>query len=191
MPADCFIHPDAVLETTDIGRGTRIWGWTHVQGRVSIGRDCNVGEHCFIENGVRIGDRVVVKNGISLWTGTVVEDDAFLGPHVVIANERFPRSGYRKEWQGVRIRRGASVGAGAVILPGVSVGEFAVVGAGAVVTRDVANHTLVFGNPARERGWMCRCGLKLTFSDGRAACSCGRGYRLGLDRRVLLDAGLR
>ena len=175
-----FIHPKAIVDTQKIGRETRIWGWTHVQEDVVIGDCCNVGEHCFIENGVRIGHRVVIKNGISIWNGTVVEDDAFLGPSVIFTNERFPRAGFRKEWEGVRVCRGATIGAGVVLLPGVIIGRYSTVGAGSVVTRDVEPHALVFGNPAQDMGWMCGCGLKLKTPEAGdvAMCGCGRKYRV-------------
>ena len=175
---DFFVHRAALVETKRIGKGTRIWGWSHIQKDVVIGEDCNIGEHCFIENGVRIGNRVIVKNGISLWSGTILEDEVFLGPNSVLTNERFPRSGFRKEWEGIRICQGASIGAGAVILPGVVVGRYATVGAGALVTREVPNHAMAYGSPAKVKGWMCICGLKLVFKNKRAQCSCGRKFLL-------------
>jgi len=183
-----FIHENAKAETDQIGEKTLIWSWTHVQRNVVIGKNCKIGEHCFIENGVKVGNNVVIKNGISLWTGTVVEDDVFLGPHAVFTNERFPRSGFRKDWESIRILQGATIGAGAVILPGVTVGQFATVGAGAVVTRDVPEHALFFGNPARIQGWMCICGLKLNIDESgdMAACTCGERYKVIRDtcRRI-------
>jgi UDP-2-acetamido-3-amino-2,3-dideoxy-glucuronate N-acetyltransferase len=94
---------------------------------VAIGEGCNIGEHCFIENGVRIGNHVIVKNGVSLWTGTILEDGVFIGPCAVFTNERFPRSGYRKDWEGIRVSEGASIGAGAVVLQGVTIGRYATV----------------------------------------------------------------
>jgi acetyltransferase-like isoleucine patch superfamily enzyme len=191
MDSSVFIHRLAVVETKEIGKETRVWGWTHIQQEVAIGEFCNIGEHCFLENGVRIGSRVVVKNGISLWEGTTVEDGVFLGPHAVFTNERFPRSGFRKEWEAIRICRGATVGAGAVILPGVVVGSFATVGAGAVVTRDVPGHALVYGNPAEIRGWVCVCGLKLGLAEGEFNCTCGRTYRFEEGSLVRIEAGLR
>ncbi len=185
--ASLFIHPLAVVETLSIGVGTRIWGWTHVQDNVSIGASCNIGEHCFIENGVTIGDRVVVKNGISLWTGSIIEDGVFLGPHAVFTNERFPRTGFRKDWEGIRICEGASIGAGAVILPGVTVGRFATVGAGAVVTRDIPDQALAYGNPAEVKGWVCICGIRLTVDKSKnlAECECGRKYCVSEGRRLV------
>ena len=186
-----FIHPLAVVESDKIGQGTRVWGWTHVQEDVVIGECCNIGEHCFLENGVLIGNRVVIKNGISLWTGIVIENDVFLGPHAVFTNERFPRAGFRKEWEIIRICKGATIGAGAVILPGITVGRFATVGAGAVVTKDVPEQVLAYGNPAEVKGWMCFCGLKLCLNTvkNRAVCVCGREYEVE-DERIKMK-GIR
>lgn len=144
-----FSHKTALVESKSIGKGTRIWAWSHIQKDVVIGKDCNIGEHCFIENGVRIGNKVIVKNGISLWSGTILEDGVFLGPNAVLTNEEFPRSGFRKEWEGIRICQGASIGAGAVILPGVVVGQYATVGAGAVVTKIFQIMLLYMATPPR------------------------------------------
>jgi acetyltransferase-like isoleucine patch superfamily enzyme len=181
-----FCHKTAFVESARIGKGTRIWGWSHVQPDVVIGEGCNIGEHCFIENGVRIGSRVIVKNGVSLWTGMILEDNVFVGPSAVFANERFPRSGFRKEWEDIRICEGASIGAGAVVLQGVMVGRFATVGAGALVTKSVADQVLVYGNPARVKGWMCICGLRLKFSRGKSKCKCGRAFALDAGRIILV-----
>jgi acetyltransferase-like isoleucine patch superfamily enzyme len=173
-----YIHPLAIVETNRVGAGTRIWGWSHIQEDVVVGEGCNIGEHCFIENGVEIGSRVVVKNGISLWNGIKIADDAFLGPHAVFTNERFPRSGFPKQYEPIIIEHGASIGAGAVIVPGVKIGTYATVGAGAVVTKNVLGHTLVIGNPARWQAWMCICGLRLhpgAIKD-YTECKCGRRY---------------
>ncbi|MEW5803139.1 MAG: acyltransferase [bacterium] len=173
-----FIHHLAIVESKKIGCGTRIWAWTHVQEDVAVGDYCNIAEHCFLENGVRIGNRVVIKNGISLWEGITVADQAFLGPHVVFTNERFPRSGFPKPYEAIRIEQGASIGAGAVIVPGMRIGSFATVGAGSVVTRHVPDHALVFGNPARVQGWMCICGLRLKAGSPMdpTVCECGKKY---------------
>jgi UDP-2-acetamido-3-amino-2,3-dideoxy-glucuronate N-acetyltransferase len=190
-PSPFFIHPLAIVETRCIGAGTRIWGWSHVQEAVSIGASCNVGEHCFIENGVKIGDRVVVKNGISLWEGTLVGNDVFLGPHAVFSNERYPRSGFPKTYDPIIIEDGASIGAGAILAPGVKIGRYATVGAGAVVSRSVTAHALVHGNPARFQGWMCVCGLKLPGCEGmdRVSCTCRRKYFISRTACKLIQEG--
>lgn len=146
---DPFVHPNALVESDDIGPRTRIWAFAHVMPGASIGADCNICDHTYIDNGVVVGDRVTIKSGVYLWEGMVVEDDVFLGPQATFTNDRFPRS--RQPWtcEGITIRRGASVGAGAVVLPGVTIGEGVMVGAGTVVVGDVEANTVVVGNPAR------------------------------------------
>ena len=143
-----YVHPQAIVETNDIGPDTRIWAFAHVMPEARLGAECNVCYHTYIDNGVVVGDRVTIKSGVYLWEGTVVEDGAFLGPQATFTNDRFPRS--REPWtcEGIVIRRGATVGAGAVVLPGTTIGERSMVGAGAVVTKDVEPDTVVAGNPA-------------------------------------------
>lgn len=145
-----FIHPLADVQSPHIGAGTRIWQFVVVLAGARIGRDGNLCSHCFIENDVRLGDRVTVKSGVQLWDGLTVEDDVFIGPNATFSNDRHPRSGHRDfVREDTIIERGASIGAGAVILPGVRIGAGAMVGAGAVVTRDVPAGVTVVGNPAR------------------------------------------
>lgn len=149
MPEPPFIHDLALVETDSIGPGTRIWAFAHVMPGATIGADCNVGDHTYIEGNVTIGDRVTIKNGVNLWDGLRIEDDVFIGPQATFTNDRFPRSKQPFTAPLTTIRRGASIGAGAVILPGVTIGERAMVGAGAVVTKDVPDDAVVVGNPAR------------------------------------------
>lgn len=145
-----FIHPQAVCETQKIGAGTRIWAMAYVLEGASIGRDCNICSHVFIENDVVVGDRVTIKSGVQLWDGVRVEDDVFIGPNATFTNDLFPRSKAKPEsFIGTVVAKGASVGANATILAGVTVGQGAMVGAGAVVTRSVPPHAVVVGNPAR------------------------------------------
>jgi UDP-2-acetamido-3-amino-2,3-dideoxy-glucuronate N-acetyltransferase len=146
-----FIHPSAeVASSARLGAGTRIWQHCIILDEVSIGADCNICFSCFIERGVRIGDRVTVKNGVYLWEGLRIEDDVFIGPNATFSNDRFPRSRVRPEsWLETVLEAGCSIGAGAVILPGVRIGRGAMVGAGAVVTADVPAKKVVVGNPAR------------------------------------------
>lgn len=171
-----FQHERALVESDQIGEGTRIWANAHVMKGAVIGKRCNIGEGCFVETGVVIGDDVIIKNNIALWVGVTIEDGAFLGPNVVLTNELEPRTGFPKELATTLIKRGASIGANATIVANRVIGECATVGAGSVVTRDVPPHRLVFGNPARIQGWMCRCGRKLAFTEDAAACTCGRKY---------------
>lgn len=149
MPSAVFIHDRALVESESIGAGTRIWAFAHVMAGAVIGRDCNICDHTFVEGDVIIGDRVTLKSGVFLWDGLRVEDDVFIGPQATFTNDRFPRSKQPFDEVVTTLRRGASIGAGAILLPGVTIGERAMVGAGAVVTRDVPADVVVLGNPAR------------------------------------------
>ena len=154
-----FQHPQALVETTAIGAGTRIWAFVHVLPGAVIGGDCNICDHVFIENDVRVGDRVTVKCGVQLWDGVTLEDDVFVGPNATFTNDRRPRSSVRREpFDRTVVRQGATIGANATILPGVVIGSHALVGAGAVVTRDVPDFAQVVGNPARITGYVDRDG---------------------------------
>jgi acetyltransferase-like isoleucine patch superfamily enzyme len=145
-----FVHPLSDVQTSQVGDGTRIWQFTVVLPGAVIGSDCNICSHCFIENDVVVGDRVTVKSGVQLWDGIRLHDDVFVGPNAAFTNDRRPKS-QRADFvpEQTIVERSASIGAGAVILPGVRVGAGAMVGAGAVVTHDVAPATVVVGNPAR------------------------------------------
>jgi acetyltransferase-like isoleucine patch superfamily enzyme len=179
-----FIHSSAIVETTQIGEGSRIWAYTHVMRDVTIGANCNIGEHCFIESGATIGNQVTIKNGNMLWEGVHLEDGVFVGPLVIFTNDLYPRSPRLSQVQNryanrgwlksTLIKRGASLGAGAVILPGITIGEFCMVGAGSIVNRSLPPYALAVGSPARLRGWVCQCGHPLVFSNDAAACvMCG------------------
>ena len=172
-PDGFFVHPAALCESNRVGKGTRIWAFAHVMEDAVIGADCNICGHAFIETGAIIGDRVTLKNGVMVWKGVTIEDDVHLGPGVVFTNDRYPRSRRAPEAKGqgngqnpdepewlekTTVRRGASLGARAVICPGVVIGEYATVAAGAVVTKDIEPYRLVAGNPARPVGWVGRDG---------------------------------
>jgi len=184
---DVFVHPAALVETDDVGAGTRVWAFAHVLAGARIGRDCNVGGHCFVEGGARVGNGVTLKNGAMVWEGVTLEDGVFVGPGVVFTNDLRPRSPRHAPAAGrygdggwlarTNVGRGATIGAGAVILPGIDVGAYAMVAAGAVVTRSVPPHGLVMGNPARLTGWACVCGSGLPEHGDRPVCGdCGRTY---------------
>ena len=149
-----FVHPQGLCESPTVGAGTRVWAFAHVLPKAVIGADCNICDHVFIENDVVVGDRVTIKCGVQLWDGLTLEDDVFVGPNATFTNDRFPRS---KAWPATFpktiVRRGASIGANATILPGVTIGARAMVGAGAVVTRDVPPNAIVVGNPAHIIGY--------------------------------------
>lgn len=173
-----FVHARALCESDDIGAGTRIWAFAHVMRGAHVGRDCNVGDHAFIETGAWVGDRVTIKNAVLVWDRVRIEDDVFVGPNVVFTNDWNPRAAFKKpasEFLPTRVERGATLGANASIVCGVTIGRFAFVGAGAVVTKPVPPHALVVGNPARRTGWICACGERL---DAKLRCGgCGRRHR--------------
>lgn len=149
------IHQKSDVQSTKIGRGTTIWQFSVVLPNATIGEDCNINCQVFIENDVIIGNRVTVKSGTQLWDGLRVEDDVFIGPNVTFTNDKFPRSKiYPQRFPVTHIERGSSIGGGAVILPGITIGQEAMVGAGAVVTRSVPPRAIVMGNPARITGYI-------------------------------------
>ncbi len=159
------IHPTAVVdEDVEIGPGTRVWHFTHLLSGTRIGRDCVLGQNVMVGANVSIGDRVKIQNNVSVYEGVTIEDDVFCGPSAVFTNVLTPRAfvDRRREFKPTIVRRGATIGANATIVCGLTIGRFAMVGAGAVVTRDVPNHALVTGNPARPSGWVGRAGHRLT-----------------------------
>jgi len=183
-----MIHPTAdVSPEARIGPGTRIWHEAQVRERAVVGADCVLGKGVYIDRDVVVGDGVKVQNRASLFHGLTVEDNVYIGPHVSFANDRYPRAvnpdGSPRtdaDWRETPtlVREGASIGAGAVVLPGVTIGRWAMVGAGAVVTRDVPDHALVAGNPARVVGRACKCGATLAEEGESWRCpACGRTYQ--------------
>jgi UDP-2-acetamido-3-amino-2,3-dideoxy-glucuronate N-acetyltransferase len=173
-----FVHDQALCESDQVGPRTRIWAFAHVLPGARIGADCSLGDHAFVEGGAVVGDSVTVKNGVLLWSGVTVEDEVFLGPNAVFTNDASPRAPFPKGqagWLPTLVRRGATVGANATVLSGLTIGRWAMVGAGSVVTADVPDHAVVVGNPARQTGWACVCGRTLP---GDLACGCGRAWRL-------------
>ena len=150
-----FFHPQSLCESANIGIGTRVWAFAHILPKAVIGQDCNICDHVFIENDVVVGDRVTVKCGVQLWDGVRVENDVFIGPNATFTNDKFPRSrAYQEKLPTTVIETGASIGANATILPGITIGMRAMVGAGAVVTRSVPPRAVVMGNPARITGYV-------------------------------------
>jgi UDP-2-acetamido-3-amino-2,3-dideoxy-glucuronate N-acetyltransferase len=154
------IHSTAVVEDgARVGEGTRIWHFAHVRAGATIGTDCTIGKDAFVDSGAIVGDRCKVQNGVSVYSGVTLESEVFVGPNAVFSNDLRPRA-MSPGWKIVPtlVHTGASIGANATVVCGTEVGSYAMVAAGAVVTRDVADHQLVIGNPARHAGWVCRCG---------------------------------
>jgi UDP-2-acetamido-3-amino-2,3-dideoxy-glucuronate N-acetyltransferase len=189
--SDYFVHESSYVDQPcQIGKGTKIWHFSHVMKDCVIGADCNIGQNVVVSPGCVVGNNVKIQNNVSLYTGVVLEDDVFCGPSMVFTNVVNPRShvSRKHEYQQTRVKRGASIGANATIVCGTTLGQYAFVGAGSVVTRDVPDYAMVYGSPARLRGWVCHCGVKLaglsvaSDREETAQCPvCQRRYRkLGL-----------
>ena len=195
------IHPDAKIhessyvdEPCTIGAGTQIWHFSHVMKQSTIGEQCRIGQNVVISPDVTIGNHVKIQNNVSVYTGVTLEDYVFFGPSMVFTNVFNPRSEIPRNTQdaflNTLVKRGASIGANATVVCGTTIGRYAFIGAGAVVTKDVPDFALVYGNPARQHGWMCLCGERLGKVEvsGHVACGeCQRGYNL-VDATTLLPA---
>ena len=176
-------HSTAVIdENCEIGEGTKIWHFSHIMSGSKIGKRCNIGQNVVVSPQVILGDNVKVQNNVSIYTGIVCEDDVFLGPSMVFTNVINPRSAIirKEEYRRTIVRKGASIGANATVICGNEIGEYAMIGAGAVITKEVPPYALVYGNPARQKGWVSEYGHKLTFNtQGIALCpESGQKYAL-------------
>ncbi len=187
MKKQFFVHEKAIVDSDNIGKGTKIWAFTHVLKGALIGENCNIGEGCFIETHSVIGNNVIIKNNISVWDKITIEDDCFLGPNVVLTNVINPRSSYKRGVDGFTptlIKKGATIGANATIVCGNTLGEHCFIGAGAVVTKDVPDYAIMVGNPVKLIGYACQCGEKIDFD---SACNeCGRIYKYSDDTGCVL-----
>lgn len=174
MEKDYFAHESAIIdEDCNIGKGTKIWHFTHIMSNCTIGENCNIGQNVVISPEVVLGNNVKVQNNVSIYTGVICEDNVFLGPSMVFTNIINPRSAIirKHEYAKTTVKQGASIGANATIVCGHDIGEFAFIGAGAVVTKHVPPYALVVGNPAKQTGWMSEYGHRLNFDEnGVAVC---------------------
>lgn len=181
-----FIHESVCIdEGVKIGKGAQIWHYTHILRNSQIGKNCKIGQNVAIGPDVIIGDNVKIQNNVSVYKGVTLEDDVFCGPSCVFTNVFNPRSAIARmdEIRPTLVRKGASIGANATIICGHTIGEYAFIGAGAVVTKDVPPYALIYGNPAKVSGWMCRCGEKLSFKSAKTACmACKKKYTKIKDR---------
>jgi len=164
-----MIHPTSIVQSTKIGDNTSIWQFVVVLPNAEIGNNCNINAHCFIENDVVVGNNVTVKCGVYLWDGIVVEDNVQIGPNVTFTNDLYPRAKQRFNLLKTKIEFGASIGANATIIGGITIGKYSLIGAGSVVTKNIPNNTLWVGNPSRQVGFVCNCGHKLNHD---LVCSC-------------------
>lgn len=157
-----YIHPLADVQTDKIGEGTTIWQFSVILKKAQIGSNCNINALTLIENDVVIGNNVTVKSGVQIWDGLRIEDNVFIGPNVTFTNDFTPRSKQRPaEFLKTKVNQNASIGANATIIGGIEIGAYAMIGAGSVVTKNVTGYALVYGNPAKQHGWVCVCGTKL------------------------------
>ncbi|GGG00467.1 acyltransferase [Paenibacillus aceti] len=182
--SEYWVHPTAIVdEGARIGQDTKIWHFSHISSRTSIGSACSLGQNVYVASQVTIGNGVKIQNNVSVYEGVVLEDYVFCGPSMVFTNVRTPRSAFPRntsnDYQKTVVKYGASIGANATVVCGVTIGEWALIAAGAVVNKDVLPYSLVAGVPARQIGWVCQCGLSLAFRDQVAACpECGRKYEM-------------
>jgi len=178
-----YAHPSAIIdENCEIGEGTKIWHFSHIMSECKIGKRCNIGQNVVVSPQVVLGDNVKVQNNVSIYTGVICEDDVFLGPSMVFTNVINPRSAIirKDEYRKTVVRKGASIGANATVVCGNEIGSYAMIGAGSVITKEVPAYGLVYGNPARQNGWVSEYGHKLDFdSDGVGICpESGEKYNL-------------
>lgn len=189
---DYYVHESSYVdEPSEIGAGTKIWHFSHVLPNSEIGRDCVIGQNVSIGPDVSVGDNVKIQNNVSVYKGVTLESDVFCGPSMVFTNVMNPRSeiSRKDEFRETLIRRGATLGANSTIVCGVTVGRYAFVAAGAVVTRTVLDHALVAGVPARQIGWICRCGERLS-GEGAVSCvACGQRFEISKDAAEMQQAG--
>ena len=172
-----YMHENSIVESSDVGKGTRIWAFAHICKDASIGKNCNIGECSFIESGVSVGNDITIKNGVSVWEGVTIEDKVFIGPNVSFVNDLYPRSKkYYKDRPETLLKEGASIGANSTILCGIKVGKYAMIGAGSVVCEDVPDYALVYGAKAETKGYICACGKKIEISKKKICCICGLKY---------------
>jgi len=176
-----------VDENVIIGDGTRVWNFVHVRENAKIGKKCVLGDYVYVGGGVKIGNGVKLQNRATVYEGVTIEDNVFVGPHVTFTNDPYPRSFKDCEFLQTLVKEGASIGAGTVIVCGITIGEYALIGAGSVVTEDMPPHALAYGNPARIRGFVCRCGRKLETEEKRknyvlTKCPfCGKKYKIPME----------
>jgi UDP-2-acetamido-3-amino-2,3-dideoxy-glucuronate N-acetyltransferase len=183
-----------VDETAVIGEGTRVWNFVHIRENAEVGKQCVIADYVYVGRGVQIGDRVKLENRATVYEGVTIRDNVFVGPHVTFTNDPYPRSA-STDWKisPILVKEGASIGAGTVVRCGVTIGEYALIGVGSVVTTDIPSHALACGNPARVRGFVCRCGKKLELKEKTGTCVlmmcrvCNKNYEIPTEDYAQLE----
>jgi len=188
-PTHYFVHESSYVDAgAQIGEGTSIWHFCHISGGAVIGCRCKFGQNVYVADNTVLGNNVKVQNNVSIYAGVTLEDDVFCGPSMVFTNVATPRAAVARntmdDYRPTLVKRGASIGANATIVCGHTIGEYAFIGAGAVVTKDVPAYALMYGNPARQHGWACACGLRLIFAAPETTCACGARYRQAAEHRI-------
>jgi UDP-2-acetamido-3-amino-2,3-dideoxy-glucuronate N-acetyltransferase len=194
LEKEYFIHETSLVESpSHIGKGTKIWHFSHIMPGASIGENCNLGQNVFVAKDVMIGNNVKIQNNVSVFEGVTLESDVFCGPSCIFTNVTRPRSEISQKGKYIKtlVKQGATIGANATIVCGHFIGKYALIGAGSVITEDIPDYALAYGNPAKIHGWACRCGSELTFgSDNLAQCSeCGRKYQKWGQNRIEFSGG--
>lgn len=187
MEPSCFIHPTATVdEPCFLGKGTKIWHYSHISAHCQIGEHCNFGQNVYIAPYIQIGHQVKIQNNVSIYEGVQLEDDVFCGPSVVFTNVKHPRASVsrKNEYLPTQVKKGATIGANATIVCGIEIGEYAFIGAGAVVTKSVPPFALIVGNPAKQVGWCCVCGETLVFQENEATCFRCQAHYLKKNKRI-------
>jgi len=194
MEKGYLIHPTAIVdEGAEIGQGTKIWHFTHIMSGARIGENCIIGQNVFIGSGAILGNNIKVQNNVSIYDGVILEDDVFCGPAMVFTNVFNPRSfiSRKKEFRKTLVRKGATLGANVTVICGNTIGQYAFIGASSVVTKDIQDYALVYGNPGKVKGWVCQCAEEIIFRSGKAICNaCGKQYKkdrfgIGLIKKIL------
>ena len=187
--SDVYVDATAIVDSrVSLGKGTKVWHFVHIMEDTQIGKECVIADYVYVGKGVKIGNKVKLENRATVYGGVIIEDSVFVGPHVTFTNDPYPRSS-NKDWKihSTQVKKGSSIGARTVIVCGVTIGKYALVGAGSVVTENIPAHALVYGNPARIKGFVCRCGKKLETKKRKDNCvlmncsACEEKYEISIE----------